>query len=150
VTSRGSCSRAALPGKIFENLLILGSATNQEYASAPGDIRAYDVRSGDLVWSFRTIPRAGEFGADTWPENARATVGGANNWAEQSVDVERGLVYVPTASGKYNFYGGYRVGDNLFANCVLALDARTGERRCGTSRPCTTTSGTWTTTPRRS
>jgi glucose dehydrogenase len=125
----GLVQQSRTPGKIFENLLILGSATNQEYASAPGDIRAYDVRSGDLVWSFRTIPRAGEFGADTWPENARATVGGANNWAEQSVDVERGLVYVPTASGKYNFYGGYRVGDNLFANCVLALDARTGERR---------------------
>jgi glucose dehydrogenase len=120
--------QSRIPGRVFENLLILGSATNQEYESAPGDIRAFDVRTGELVWTFRTIPRAGEVGADTWPENARATVGGANNWAEQSVDAARGIVYVPTASGKYNFYGGYRVGDNLFGNSILALDARTGRR----------------------
>jgi quinoprotein glucose dehydrogenase len=120
--------QSRIPGRVFENLLILGSATNQEYDSAPGDIRAFDVRTGALVWTFRTIPRAGEVGADTWPENARATVGGANNWAEQSVDATRGIVYVPTASGKYNFYGGYRAGDNLFGNSILALDARTGRR----------------------
>jgi len=120
--------QSRLPGRVFENLIILGSATNQEYASAPGDIRAFDVRTGALVWTFRTVPRPGEFGADTWPANARATVGGANNWAEISVDAARGIVYVPTASGKYNFYGGYRHGDNLFANCILALDARTGRR----------------------
>lgn len=121
--------QSRLPGRVFENLLILGSATNREYASAPGDIRAYDVRTGALVWSFRTIPRTGEFGADTWPTNARATVGGANNWAESSVDVQRGIVYVPTGSGKYNFYGGYRNGDNLFSDSLIALDARTGQRR---------------------
>ncbi|MCC6162639.1 MAG: PQQ-binding-like beta-propeller repeat protein [Acidobacteria bacterium] len=121
--------QSRLPGRIFENLIIMGSATNREYTSAPGDIRAYDVRSGALVWSFRTIPRAGELGADTWPVNARATVGGANNWAESSVDVARGIVYVPTGSGKYNFYGGYRNGDNLFSDSVIALDARTGQRR---------------------
>lgn len=120
--------QSRLPGRVFEHLIILGSATNREYASAPGDIRAYDVRTGTLAWSFRTIPRAGELGAETWPENARATVGGANNWAESSVDAERGIVYVPTGSGKYNFYGGYRLGDNLFSDSLLALDARTGRR----------------------
>jgi quinoprotein glucose dehydrogenase len=120
--------QSRLPGRVFEHLLILGSATNREYASAPGDIRAYDVRTGALVWSFRTIPRTGEFGADTWPANARATVGGANNWAESSVDVARGIVYIPTGSGKYNFYGGYRHGDNLFSDSLIALDARTGRR----------------------
>ncbi len=120
--------QSRLPGKIFDNLIILGSATNQEYASAPGDIRAFDVRTGAHVWSFRTIPRQGEFGADTWPENARAHVGGANAWAEMSVDRARGIVYVPTGSGKYNFFGGYRRGDNLFSDSLLALDARTGKR----------------------
>jgi quinoprotein glucose dehydrogenase len=116
------------PGRVFENLLIMGSATNQEYASAPGDIRAFDVRTGALVWTFHTVPRPGEFGYETWPEGAWKTVGGANNWGEQSIDVQRGIVYVPTASPKYNFYGGNRKGDNLFADCLLALDARTGKR----------------------
>ena len=109
--------------------MILGSATNREYASAPGDIRAFDVRTGAHVWSFRTIPRKGEFGADTWPEDARAHVGGANDWAEMSVDAGRGIVYVPTGSGKFNFFGGYRRGDNLFSDSLIALDARTGTRR---------------------
>jgi glucose dehydrogenase len=120
--------QSRLPGKIFDHLIILGSATNQEYASAPGDIRAFDVRSGAHVWSFRTIPRKGEFGADTWPENARALVGGANAWAEMSVDAARGIVYVPTGSAKHNFFGGYRRGNNLFSDSLLALDARTGTR----------------------
>jgi quinoprotein glucose dehydrogenase len=116
------------PGRVFENLIILGSATNQEYASAPGDIRAFDVRTGALVWTFHTVPRKGEFGYESWPAEAWKTVGGANNWGEQSIDRKRGIVYVPTASGKYNFYGGYRAGANLFANCIIALDARTGRR----------------------
>jgi quinoprotein glucose dehydrogenase len=116
------------PGRVFENLLILGSATNQEYASAPGDIRAFDVRTGALVWTFHTVPQPGEFGYDTWPEGARKTVGGANNWGEQSIDTRRGIVYIPTGSAKYNFYGGNRKGANLFADCLIALDARTGKR----------------------
>jgi glucose dehydrogenase len=116
------------PGRVFENLIILGSATNQEYASAPGDIRAFDVRTGALVWTFHTVPRPGEYGYETWPEGAWKTVGGANNWGEQSIDVKRGIVYVPTASPKYNFYGWDRKGANLFADCLLALDARTGKR----------------------
>jgi quinoprotein glucose dehydrogenase len=121
-------AQSATPGRIFENLIILGSATNQEYDSAPGDVRAYNVRSGALVWTFHTIPHEGEFGYDTWPKDAWKTVGGANTWGEMSVDVNRGIVYVPTASPKYNFYGANRKGANLFGDCLLALDARTGKR----------------------
>jgi quinoprotein glucose dehydrogenase len=117
-----------LPGRVFENLIILGSATNQEYASAPGDIRAYNVITGEKVWQFHTVPRPGEYGYDTWPPDAWKTVGGANNWSEQSIDPVRGIVYVPTGSPKYNFYGGNRHGDNLFGDCLVALDARTGKR----------------------
>jgi glucose dehydrogenase len=120
--------QSRLPGRVFENLIILGSATNQEYASAPGDIRAFDVRTGTLVWTFHTVPRPGEFGYDTWPADAWKTVGGANNWGEQSIDEARGILYVPTSSPKYNFYGGNRKGANLFGDCLLALDARTGKR----------------------
>jgi glucose dehydrogenase len=120
--------QSRLPGRIFENLIILGSATNQEYASAPGDIRAFDVRTGEKVWTFHTVPRPGEFGYDTWPKDAWKTVGGANNWAEQSIDVARGILYVPTGSPKYNFYGGNREGANLFGDCLIALDVRTGKR----------------------
>ncbi len=115
------------PGRVFENLIVLGSATNQEYASAPGDIRAFDVRTGALVWTFHTVPRPGEPGYDTWPPDAWKTVGGANNWGEQSIDEKRGIVYVPTASAKYNFYGGNRKGQNLFSDSLLALNVRTGK-----------------------
>ena len=120
--------QSRIPGRVFENLIILGSATNQEYASAPGDIRAFDVITGAKVWTFHTVPRPGEFGYDTWPDGAWKTVGGANNWAEQSIDETRGIVYVPTGSPKYNFYGGNRKGANLFGDCIIALDARTGKR----------------------
>ena len=106
----------------------MGSATNQEYGSAPGDIRAFNVRTGALAWTFHTVPRPGEFGYETWPPDAWKTVGGANNWGEQSIDPVRGIVYVPTGSPKYNFYGGARHGANLFGDCLIALDARTGKR----------------------
>jgi quinoprotein glucose dehydrogenase len=120
--------QSTTPGRVFEDLLILGSATNQEYGSAPGDIRAFDVRTGKLVWTFHTIPRPGEFGYETWPKDPRERVGGANVWGELSVDEQRGIVYAPTASAKYNFYGVNRPGANLFADSLLALDARTGKR----------------------
>ena len=120
--------QSRLPGRVFENLIIMGSATNQEYASAPGDIRAFDVRTGKLVWTFHTVPRPGEFGYETWPPDAWQTIGGANNWAEQSIDTRRGILYVPTGSPKYNFYGGNRKGANLFGDCLIALDVRTGKR----------------------
>lgn len=122
-----SLVQSTTPGRVFENLLILGSATNQGYGSAPGDIRAYDVRSGKLMWSFHTIPHPGEAGYNTWPKNAWKTVGGANCWTELSLDVKRGIVYVPTASPKYNFYGGDRRGADLFGDSLLALNARTGK-----------------------
>ncbi|HYO80328.1 MAG TPA: pyrroloquinoline quinone-dependent dehydrogenase [Bryobacteraceae bacterium] len=120
--------QSTTPGRVFENLIILGSATNQGYGSAPGDIRAYDVRTGEMVWTFHTIPRAGEYGYDTWPKDAWKRVGGANVWSELAVDVKRGIVYAPTASAKYNFYGVDRAGANLFSDCLLALDTRTGKR----------------------
>ena len=119
---------APSPGVIFDDLIIMGSAVTETAGSAPGDIRAYDVRSGKLVWSFRTIPAAGEFGADTWPEGARETSGGANAWAGMSVDATRGIVYAPTGSPAPDFDGSARAGDNLFGNTLLALDARTGKR----------------------
>lgn len=116
------------PGRIFENLIILGSATGEDYMSPPGDIRAYDVRTGELVWKFHTIPRPGEFGYETWPKDAWRYAGGANAWGDLTVDVENGIVFIPTGSPTYDFYGADRPGDNLFGNCLLALDARTGER----------------------
>ena len=120
--------QSTTPGRVFEDLVILGSATNQGYGSAPGDIRAYHARTGKLVWTFRTVPRSGEPGAETWPANARQNVGGANVWSEFTVDEKRGIVFAPTASAKYNFYGADRVGSNLYSDCLLALDARTGKR----------------------
>jgi len=123
-----SLVQSLTPGRVFENLIIIGSATNQGYGSAPGDIRAFDVRTGKLAWTFHTIPRPGEFGYNTWPKDAWKTVGGANVWGEMSLDEKRGILYAPTASAKYNFYGVDRKGDNLFSDSLLALDARTGKR----------------------
>ena len=120
--------QSTTPGKVFENLLILGSATNQGYGSAPGDLRAFDARTGALVWSFHTIPHPGEFGYETWPKDAWKKIGGANVWGELSIDEKRGILYAPTASAKYNFYGVDRLGTNLFADSLLALDVRTGKR----------------------
>ena len=137
------------PGRVFEDLLILGTATNQGYGSAPGDIRAFDVRTGKLVWTFHTIPHPGEFGYDTWPKDAWQKVGGANVWSEMCVDAERGILYAPTASAKYNFYGADRLGANLFGiACWRWMRARASG--CGISRWCTTISGITTTPPRRS
>ncbi len=119
--------QSSTPGCVFENLIILGSATNEEYKSGPGDIRAYDVLSGRLAWSFHTIPHPGEVGYDTWPKEAWKTVGGANAWSGMSLDNERGILYVPTSSPKYNFYGANRTGANLFGDCLLAIDARIGK-----------------------
>jgi quinoprotein glucose dehydrogenase len=116
------------PGKIWKNLLILGSTTGEAFISPPGDIRAYDVLTGKRVWQFHTIPQPGEFGYDTWPKGAYQYVGGANNWGSFAIDDERGIVYVPTGSATYDFYGADRLGQNLFANCLIALDARTGKR----------------------
>ena len=120
--------RLTTPGVVYRNLLIVGSATAERLPAAPGDIRAFDVRTGELIWTFRTIPAPGEFGADTWPPDARTRSGSANNWAGMTLDAARGIVYVPTGSAAFDFYGGDRPGDNLFANCLIALDAATGTR----------------------
>ena len=119
---------ATSPGVVYRDLLIQGTRVGEEEGSAPGDIRAYDVRTGRIRWTFHTIPRPGEAGYDTWPADAWKTAGGANSWAGMSVDVDRGIVYVPTGSATPDFYGGARHGANLFANSLLALDAATGKR----------------------
>jgi quinoprotein glucose dehydrogenase len=115
------------PGKIFENLLIMGSATGEEYDSPPGDLRAYDVITGKMVWIFHTVPHPGEPGYETWPPEAWKYIGGTNTWGEISVDVKRGIAYFPTGSPTYDFYGADRNGANLYSDCILALDARTGK-----------------------
>ena len=119
---------ATSPGAIYRDLLIQGTRVGEGEGSAPGDIRAYDVRTGEIRWTFHTIPHSGEYGSDTWPRDAWKTAGGANSWPGLSVDVNRGIVYVPTGSATPDFYGGDRAGENLFSNTLLALDARTGKR----------------------
>ncbi len=116
------------PGRVFENLILLGSTPGEAYLAPPGDIRAYDVISGKLVWTFHTIPHPGEFGYDTWPKDAWKYSGGANTWGEITVDTKRGIAYFPTGSPTYDYYGADRIGSNLFANSLVALDARTGKR----------------------
>lgn len=117
------------PGVIYKNIIIMGSRVHEGPMAAPGYIRAFDVISGKLLWVFNTIPKPGEFGYDTWPEDAWKRIGGANAWSGMTVDHERGMVFAATGSASFDFYGGNRVGQNLFANCVLALDAATGERK---------------------
>lgn len=117
------------PAAVFEDLLIVGGRVNEAAGAAPGHVRAFDARTGELRWIFHTIPQPGELGYETWPEDAWETIGGANAWAGITIDEERGLAFVPTGSAAPDFFGGDRVGDNLFANSLVALDARTGERR---------------------
>jgi quinoprotein glucose dehydrogenase len=119
---------ATSPGVIYRDVLIQGTRVGEDEGAGPGDIRAYDVRTGAIRWTFHTIPHPGEFGYDTWPPDAWRTVGGANSWAGMSVDTARGIVYIPTGSATPDFYGGARLGADLFANTLLALDAATGRR----------------------
>ena len=119
---------ATSPGVIYHDLLIQGTRVGEGEGSAPGHVRAFDVRTGRMQWTFHTIPQPGEDGYDTWPPDAWKTVGGANSWAGMSVDVVRGIVYVPTGSATPDFYGGNRIGQTLYANTLLALDAATGKR----------------------
>lgn len=123
-----SRAQSSTPGIVFENLIVLGMAPGEGYMDAPGHIRAYDARTGEMVWRFNTIPQPGEFGYDTWPPEAYRYAAGANVWGEMSLDVERGILFAGTASPSYDFYGADRKGANLFGNTLLALDARTGER----------------------
>jgi quinoprotein glucose dehydrogenase len=124
------------PGSVFEDLIVVTSFPGEGYTSAPGHVRAFDVRTGEQEWIFHTLPQPGEFGYDTWPQgrtdsdnvSGETARGAANVWGGMSVDVDRGIFYIPLGSASYDFYGIDRHGENLFANSLMALDARTGER----------------------
>jgi glucose dehydrogenase len=116
------------PGVVYQDLIIVGGRNPETYPSPPGDVRAFDVRTGALRWSFHTIPHPGEAGYETWPQDAWKTAGAANNWAGMVLDEKRGIVYVPTGSPVFDFYGADRIGDDLFADSLIALDAKTGKR----------------------
>lgn len=119
---------ATSPGIIYNDLLIQGTALGEGYDAAPGFVRAYSVRDGKIAWTFHTIPQPGEFGYDTWDTASYKEVGGVNAWAGMSLDEEKGIVYLPLGSPAFDFYGGNRKGENLFGNCIVALNAKTGER----------------------
>jgi quinoprotein glucose dehydrogenase len=121
--------RLTSPGVIYRNLMIVGGRVSESLPASPGHVRAFDVRTGALRWTFHTIPQPGEPGADTWPKEAWKYIGGANSWPGMTLDARRGLVFVPTGSAAADFYGANRLGDNLYANCLLALDAATGKLR---------------------
>ncbi|CAN5167815.1 hypothetical protein BH23BAC1_BH23BAC1_22790 [soil metagenome] len=118
------------PGILYQDLIIMPLRLSEGPDAAPGHIQAFNVRTGELAWVFKTIPDPGEFGYDTWPRDTykNIDVGAANNWAGMAIDRERGIVYVPTGSAAFDFWGGNRKGKNLFANTLLALDAKTGKR----------------------
>ena len=116
------------PGRIFENLFILPLPGGPNYGGPPSDVHAYDVRTGKLAWIFHVIPHEGEFGYDTWPEGHYKVGGGGHNWSEFTVDEENGIAFIGFGTARYDFYGGDRKGNNLFANSLVAIDARTGKR----------------------
>lgn len=120
--------RLTTPGVVYRDLVIVGGRVSEGLPASPGHIRAYDARTGRLRWTFHTIPHPDELGYDTWSEDSWEQVGGANSWAGMALDERRGVVYVPTGSAASDFYGANRIGDNLFANSVVALDAATGRR----------------------
>jgi quinoprotein glucose dehydrogenase len=115
------------PGIIYKDLLIIGNEVSELYGAQPGYVRAYNIRTGKLQWTFHTIPKPGEIGYETWPKDAWKYAGGANDWGGLSVDEKRGMVFLATGSPTYDFYGADRKGENLFGNCIVALDANTGK-----------------------
>ena len=115
------------PGLVYKDLIIVGGREPETHPAPPGDIRAFDIRTGKLRWVFHTIPRPGEPGYNTWPADAWRNAGAANNWAGMTLDAQRGIVYAPTGSAVMDFYGGDRLGNDLYADCELALDANTGK-----------------------
>ncbi len=125
---KGVTISATSPGIVYQDMLILGGILPETLPAAPGDIRAFDVHTGKVRWVFHTLPHPGELGYETWPKDAWTYIGGVNNWAGMCLDEKRGLVFAPTGSATFDFYGANRVGDNLFANTLLALNAKTGER----------------------
>jgi len=129
-TSKDKMVTSNTPGTIFEDLIVMPMRLSEGPDAAPGYIQAFNVKTGKLAWVFKTIPHPGEFGYDTWPKDAykNINIGAANNWSGMSVDRERGMIFVPTGSAGDDFYGTHRIGSNLFANTLLALDVRTGKR----------------------
>jgi quinoprotein glucose dehydrogenase len=126
---QGLSVTVSTPGVVYQDMLIVGSLVSEGLPAAPGHIRAYDLRTGKLRWKFHTIPQPGEYGYETWPKDAWQYIGAANNWSGMVVDQKRGLVFAPTGSAAFDFYGSNRHGDNLFANTLLCLDAHTGKRK---------------------
>lgn len=119
------------PGTIYEDLIVMPLRISEGTDASLGHVQAYNIRTGKLAWVFHTMPHPGEYGYDTWPKDVYKNtygVGAANNWSGMSVDRQRGIIYVPTGSAAYDFYGADRKGANLFANCLLALDAKSGKR----------------------
>lgn len=123
----GGSVSASTPGVVYQGLFIIGSTVAEALPGAPGDIRAFDVMTGKEAWRFHTIPHPGEFGYETWPPDAWKTSGGANAWAGVTIDEKHGILFAATGSPSFDWYGGDRIGDNLFANSVLALNAKTGK-----------------------
>ena len=120
---------AATPGIVYKDLIIMGSTLGEgPNPAAPGHIRAYNVKTGAMEWIFHTIPQPGEYGYETWPEDAWKKIGGTNSWGGFTLDEKRGLLFCGTGSPTYDHWGGDRKGENLFGNCILALNAATGER----------------------
>lgn len=119
--------RLSSPGVVFQNLIIVGSAVNEDYGSSPGHIRAYDVRTGKMKWIFHTVPQPGELGYDTWPKDAYKTAVSCNAWSGLSIDRKRGILFAATGAASFDFHGGERIGKNLFSNCVIAIGAATGK-----------------------
>ncbi len=118
---------ATSPAVVYKNILIIGSAVSEAGNAAPGYVRGFDAHTGKLVWTFHTIPQPGEPGYETWPKDAYQWAGGVNNWGGMALDEKRGMVYFGTGSPSSDFYGGDRAGINLYANCILALQAQTGK-----------------------
>jgi quinoprotein glucose dehydrogenase len=121
-------AQSSAPGAIYDDLIFLGSSPGEGYFSAPGHVRAYSVVTGKLVWVFHTIPFPGEYGYETWPRDAYKYAGGNNTWGEITVDDKNGIVFFPLGAPTFDFYGADRVGDDLYDESILALDARTGKR----------------------
>jgi len=118
------------PGALYGDLIVMPLRLSEGPDAAPGNVQAFNVITGELAWAFHTIPHPGEFGYNTWPKDVykNTEVGAANNWAGMAVDKKRGIIYVPTGSAGFDFYGGNRAGQNLFANSLVALNAKTGKR----------------------
>ncbi|MEJ1972116.1 MAG: PQQ-binding-like beta-propeller repeat protein [Lacunisphaera sp.] len=125
----GLAIQANTPGIVFHDLIIMGMRVGEGPApAAPGHLRAYNIRTGQIAWTFHTIPQPDEPGYETWPKDAYQRVGGVNVWTGMTIDEERGLLFAPIGSATFDFWGGDRVGDNLYANCLVALDAATGKK----------------------